>query len=66
MALNATVNKIVDKGAIKVYGKRSLNIGEIVLFAIAIILLAKKASVNLANKWVIVALVLIFLAFVIW
>lgn len=66
MALNNTVNKIREKGSIKIYGQHSLGIGELVLFAIAIVLLAKKASVNLANKWVILALILIFLAFVVW
>lgn len=66
MALNKTVDKIRQQGAIKIYGQHSLNLGELILYIIAIILMAKKGAVNVTNKWVILALVLIFLSFILW
>lgn len=66
MALNPTVNKVIDKGSIKLLGKHSLSIGEVVLFIIAIVLLAKKGGVSLTNKWVILSLILILVAFLVW
>ena len=66
MALNKVVDKVEEKGAIKIYGKRSLTLGEIIFLAIAVYLMAKKGGVNVKNQWVIVALLLIVIAFIIW
>jgi len=66
MGLNPIVDKVEEKGAIKVYGKRSLSIGEIIFLAIAIVLMALKGGVDVKNKWVILSLLLIVLAFIIW
>lgn len=66
MALYTVVNKVESAGSYKIYGKRSLSIGEVVLLILAIVLMAKKGGVNLANRWVLAALALIVIAFVVW
>lgn len=60
------MNKVEAEGARKIYGKHTLTLGELVLTAIAIIIMYAKARDSLKNKYVILALVLIILSMIIW
>lgn len=66
MALNKTIDKAREIGAIKIYGEHSLGLGEIIFLIIAIVIMAKKGAVNVKNPFNILAIVLILLAFMIW
>lgn len=65
MAVNELVEKVRVKGDIPIYGSRSMNLGEFIFLVIAIALMWK-GGVNVKNKFVIIALLLIALAFIVW
>ena len=60
------LEKVRSEGSIRIYGKQSLNLGELIFLAVAIVIMAKKGNVNVTNRFVLVALLLLVLAFVIW